>query len=75
MIVEGDHGWRIGLWNWLPSWTEEDDKASRGVFDQRPALLIHQAGQTQTQTVDAPWPLLNVHGVVEQAIHGQPMSY
>ena len=75
MIVEGDHGWRVDLWNWLPSWTDEDDAASREVFDPRPALLIHQAGQTQTQAVTAPWPLLNVHGVVEQVIYGQAVSY
>jgi hypothetical protein len=37
LIVEGDHGWRIDAWDWLPAWTEEDDAASRGVFDPRPA--------------------------------------
>jgi len=75
LIVQGDHGWRIGLWNWLPSWTDEDDAASRGVFDPRPALLIHQAGQTQAQSVSTLWPLLNVHGVVEETIHGQAPQY
>ena len=75
MIVEGDHGWRIDLWDWLPSWTQEDDAASRGVFDPRPAVLIHQAGQTAPQTVTTLWPLENVHGVVEQVIHGQAVQY
>ena len=75
MIVQGDHGWRVDLWDWLPSWTQEDDAASHDTFDPRPALIIHQAGQTQMQTVDAPWPLLNVHGVVEQMIHGQAVQY
>ena len=75
MIVEGDHGWRVDLWNWLPSWTDEDDAASREVFDPRPAVVIHQAGQTQGQAVTAPWPLENVHGVVEQVIHGQAAQY
>ena len=75
VIVEGDHGWRIDLWNYLPAWTEEDDDASRGKFDPRPALLIHAAGQQAPQTIDAPWPLLRVHDVLEQALHGQPIRY
>jgi len=75
MIVEGDHGWRIDAWDWLPAWTEEDDAASRGVFDPRPALLIHQPGQNGPQTVANPWPIIQVHGVVEQVLHGQPLSF
>jgi hypothetical protein len=71
LIVEGDHGWRIDLWNWLASWTDEDDAASRGVFDPRPAVIIHQAGQTQPQVNASAWPLLNVHGVVEQTLKGR----
>jgi hypothetical protein len=75
LIVEGDHGWRIDAWNWLPAWTEEDDAASRGVFDQRPAMIIHQAGQSQPQTVAQAWPIIQIHGVVEQILHGQPVSF
>ena len=40
VVVEGDHSWRIDLWDWLPAWTDEDDAASRGVFDPRPVLLV-----------------------------------
>jgi hypothetical protein len=75
LVVEGDHGWRIDLWNWLPTWTNEDDDASRGVFDPRPALLVHQAGQTQPQTVSKPWALLNVHDVLERVLRGQQVQY
>jgi hypothetical protein len=75
LIVEGDHGWRIDAWNWLPAWTEEDDAASRGVFDQRPALIIHQPGQTQPQTVSAAWPLIRIHGVVEQILQNRPPTF
>jgi Sulfatase len=75
LIVQGDHGWRIDAWNWLPAWTEEDDAASRGVFDQRPALLIHQPGQGQPQTVTNPWPIIQIHSVVEQVLHGQPAKF
>jgi hypothetical protein len=75
LIVEGDHSWRVDAWNWLPAWTEEDDAASRGVFDPRPALLIHQAGQTQPESVTSAWPLIQVHGVVEQVLRDQPPSF
>jgi hypothetical protein len=75
LIVQGDHSWRIDAWNWLPAWTEEDDAASRGVFDQRPAMIVHQAGQTTPQTVPQPWPILQIHGVVEQILHGQPVTF
>jgi membrane-anchored protein YejM (alkaline phosphatase superfamily) len=75
LIVQGDHGWRIDLWNWTSVWTEEDEAVSRGVFDPRAALLIHQAGQTQPGTNSTAWPLLRVHDVVEQVLHGQQVSY
>lgn len=70
LIVEGDHSWRLWLWNDQPGWTAEDAQASRSGFDPRPAVLVHHAGQTQTETNAAPWSLLNVHAVVEQVLHG-----
>jgi hypothetical protein len=75
LIVEGDHGWRIDAWNWLPAWTQEDDAASRGVFDTRPAMIIHQPGQTLPETVTSPWPIVQVHGVVEQVLHHQSPAF
>ncbi len=75
VIIEGDHGWRVDLWDWLPAWTDEDDAASHDEFDPRPTLIIHQAGQTQPQTNATPWPLLNVHNVVDQVVHNQPIHY
>jgi arylsulfatase A-like enzyme len=75
LIVQGDHGWRIDAWNWLPAWTQEDDAASRGVFDQRPAMIIHQPGQTRPQTVASPWPIIQIHSVVEQILHSQPATF
>jgi Sulfatase len=75
LIVEGDHSWRVNAWNWLPAWTEEDDAASRSGFDTRPALLIHQAGQTEPQTVSSAWPLIQVHDVVEGVVQGHGVRY
>jgi hypothetical protein len=70
VIVQGDHSWRTELWESLPAWTDEDDAASRGIFDQRPAVIIHQAGQTTPATVSTPWSVLNVHQVLESVLHG-----
>jgi|GEM_PF-624363 len=75
LIVQGDHSWRMFLWDWLPAWTDEDDAASRNGFDPRPAVLIHLPGQSRPATDAAPWPILNVHTVVEQTLHGQPVQY
>lgn len=71
VIVQGDHSWRIMIWDWLPAWTEEDDQASRGEFDPRPALLIHNAGQTQALTDDRALSLLFVHDGLEEVLHGK----
>jgi hypothetical protein len=75
LIVEGDHGWRVKLWTDGASWTQEDDAASHGVFDPRPALLIHQAGQTQAQIHTTAWPLLRVHNVVDAVLRGEAIRY
>jgi len=74
VIVEGDHSWRIKLWDWLPAWTEEDRRASRGGFDSRPALLIHSAGQTQAETDSRAMPLLYVHGAIEDVLRGKAVQ-
>jgi hypothetical protein len=70
LIVEGDHSWRLWLWNDQPAWTAEDREASQAGFDARPAVIVHHAGQMQAQEVTTPWSLINVHAVVEQVLHG-----
>ena len=70
LIVEGDHSWRLWLWNDQPGWTAEDAQASHSGFDPRPAVIVHQAGQTQPQVNETPWSLINVHAVIEQVLHG-----
>ncbi len=75
LIVQGDHSWRVPLWNWTPTWTDEDDHASREIFDTRPALLIHQPGQLKPHTDSNPWPIIQVHDVIDQVLHSQPIHY
>jgi hypothetical protein len=71
LVVQGDHSWRMYLWNYLPAWTSEDDAISRGGFDPRPAVLIHHAGQTTAETDGSAWSVLNVHDAIEQVLHGR----
>jgi len=71
VIVQGDHSWRIMLWDWLPAWTEEDDQASRSQFDPRPALLIHNAGQTKPESDGRALSLLFVHDALEDLLRGK----
>jgi arylsulfatase A-like enzyme len=72
LMVEGDHSWRVYLWNDQPSWTSEDAQASRSGFDPRPAVIVHHAGQTQGDLNATPWSLINMHTIVEQVLHGTP---
>jgi hypothetical protein len=74
VIVQGDHSWRIMLWDWLPAWTEDDDQASRSEFDPRPALLIHNAGQTQPETDGRALSLLFVHDALEDVLQGKAVQ-
>jgi hypothetical protein len=75
VVVQGDHSWRVMLWDGLASWTDEDEQASHDeTFDPRPALIIHQAGQTTGQTDGRAMPLLVVHGALENVLAGKPAA-
>jgi len=71
VVVQGDHSWRIELWRDMAGWTEEDDQESRDEFDPRPALLIHNAGQTRPQTDGRALSLLSVHEALENVLQGK----
>jgi hypothetical protein len=68
LIVQGDHSWRVMLWDDLPAWTDEDEKASHEKFDSRPALMIHNAGQREPESNSSAVSLLNVHDAVEKVL-------
>ncbi len=68
LIVQGDHSWRTQLWHDLPAWTAEDELASKDGFDQRPAVLVHGAGQRSGVVVSSAWSLIRVHQVVETVL-------
>jgi hypothetical protein len=74
VVVEGDHSWRMYLWDGLPSWTDEDDAAAVAGFDPRPAMIVHEAGQTEPKVIASPWSILNIHTVLEEILHGQKVQ-
>lgn len=77
VVVNGDHSWRISLWrDRLHQWVPEDQRVSRGIFDSRPFLMVHLPGQSSPATEAAPFPLVQVHDLIDSqlepdgAIHG-----
>jgi hypothetical protein len=68
VVINGDHSYRLSLWKPSRSWTVEDEWATHGVFDDRPLLLIHKAGQQSPETVNTPTPLMLVHSVLEEML-------
>jgi hypothetical protein len=76
VIVCGDHSWRTSLWKGTKYWTSEDEVASHGgVFDSRPLLMVHLAGQTSPATVSGPFPLLRVHDILNDLVAGKRLTF
>jgi len=87
LIVAGDHSWRIDEWRAI-HWTAEDQAASKGLFDTRPALLVHLPGQNTAQNFGMESQSLLMHDflgallrnlvhspqdVISSLGHGQPL--
>ena len=68
VVVQGDHSWRTMMWRPLPGWSTEDERMRGDPWDDRPALLIHSAGQQAPVTVTAPTSLMFVHDFVAAQI-------
>jgi hypothetical protein len=69
LLVQGDHSWRVGIWRTTPLWSSEDERISHGGrFDDRPALIVHAAGQTSAVKVDAPTSLMFAHTLLHNVL-------
>ncbi|MGC9292425.1 MAG: sulfatase-like hydrolase/transferase [Acidobacteriaceae bacterium] len=77
IVLCGDHSWRTSLiWRKGRHWTPEDEAASRGgVFDPRPMLMVHQAGQSTPATASQPFPLVRVHDILDSLVLGQQPNF
>ena len=71
IIVSSDHSWRIPLWRRSRSWSEEEERASRGRFDDRPVLLVHFPHQESGSNVGAALPELLEHDMIAGMVRGQ----
>jgi hypothetical protein len=69
LLVQGDHSRRATMWRTMQKWSPEDEKNSHGgMFDDRPALIIHAAGQTAPAKIDAPTSLMQAHTLMHEAL-------
>lgn len=71
VIVSSDHSWRIALWRPTTDWRPEDTRVSGGRFDARPLLMVHFPQESQAVTVGSPFPLIAMHGMIEQMLAGR----
>jgi hypothetical protein len=71
VIVSSDHSWRIPLWRHDEFWSDEEERASGGRFDERPVLLIHFPGQNSENDVSSALPELLEHDIIAGMLLGQ----
>lgn len=72
VIVNGDHSWRVALWrDTLLQWSPEDQRISGGIFDSRPAVLIHRAAQTSPATMSGQFQLIQLNGLLDSQIQNE----
>lgn len=71
VIVSSDHSWRIPLWRHAELWSDEEEQASGGHFDDRPVLLIHFPGQKNGNDISAPLSELLEHDIIVDMLRDQ----
>jgi hypothetical protein len=71
VIVSSDHSWRIPLWRHAEFWSDEEERASGGRFDDRPVLLIHFPGQKSSNDINAALPELLEHDMIADMLRGR----
>lgn len=71
VIVSSDHSWRAPIWRHKEGWSEEDDRASGGQFDDRPVLMVHFPGQASGEDVRGPLPELLEHDIITAMLRGE----
>ncbi|GAC1415928.1 MAG: hypothetical protein NVSMB62_04690 [Acidobacteriaceae bacterium] len=76
VLVMGDHSWRTSLlWRDDPSWTDEDEAASRGgQFDPRPAYILKLPHQHTPTHIDAPFSAVNTRALLDRILEGKLTS-
>jgi len=76
VVINGDHSWRTFIWRKSKFWTPQEDLvAPKSTFDPRPMLMVHQFGQTTSQVIGEPFPLIRVHDIVDSLIMGKQPNF
>ncbi len=69
ILVMGDHSWRTTqIWKDSMTWTDEDQSASRGEFDPRPAYILKLPNQQTSARLDQPFSAINTRGLLDALI-------
>ena len=72
ILVMGDHSWRTSLvWKALPGWAPEEQQASRGQFDERPAYIVKLAGETMGSSIDTAFNAVSTRALVDEVLEGK----
>jgi hypothetical protein len=71
VLVTSDHSWRVPLWRPLEDWTDEEERASSGKFDDRPVLLVHFPGQKSNREISTELPEMLEHDMIAGMLLGQ----
>ncbi len=64
VIVSSDHSWRISLSRNSDSWTEEEERACNGKFDDRPVLLVHFPDRAAGRDISTKLPEMLEHDMI-----------
>jgi hypothetical protein len=72
VIVMGDHSWRTTqIWKDSMTWTDEDQSASRGEFDPRPAYIVKLPNQHTSATIDQPFSAVSTRALLDALLQNQ----
>jgi Sulfatase len=72
VIVSSDHSWRTIWWKPGPSWSDEEERVSKGgKFDDRPVLMVHLPGANTGELISKRVSALVVHDILENLLRGQ----
>ena len=72
LVVSSDHSFRIALWKATAGgWTDEDEAATGGRFDDRPVLMIRFPGQTSGPGISASFDEILEHDILDAMLRGQ----
>ncbi len=72
VIVMGDHSWRTTqIWKESMTWTDEDESASHGEFDPRPAYIVKLPNQQTGARIDQQFYAVNTRSLLDALMRNQ----